>query len=283
MKLGNGKEITFVDELSERRYGRVVRAPEEVSMIADLARDLCGGDEAKAGRLLHRILFEMYDRTWGVSLHEGDPDLPLVETKMVCEYLRLAVESWGADDLRKLTERAVNLAVKRPHQILLYRSMVYGMGGAENVKAFEKALALAEGRLLPLDSEDVRIYQRVAGKSYWELDLEMLRRVFISNFLAWRVSMVKFEELKRKEIQRPEVLSKVSVFLTEVRVDLRRIARVVVAKKALPERELTKPPRIEIDTEKIIAIQIMMGETEEVNPEEDDFRIDMETALSFLD
>jgi len=270
-----------MERFLEQRFGRDIRSPEEVSMITDLARDLCGGDEMEAEKLIHRILFEMHNRTWGVSLHEGDPDQPLVETKMVCEYLRLAVESQEGDDLLKLTERAVNLATKRPHQILLYRSVVYEMGGEREVRAFEKALVSVGAHLSPLDDEDVQIYQRLVGKSYWELDLDMLRRIFISNFSSWKVAMAQFEKLKREKIQHPEFLAEVSVFLTGVRAELRRIARVVVAKKALPEREFAKSQRIRIDTEKIKNIQIMMGEIEDVDP--DDERIDMETARSFLD
>lgn len=263
---GMGIRILTMERPSEERMGRVVRSIGEVSMITDVARDLCGGDEAKMEELIHRILFEMHDRTWGVSLHEGDPDLPLVEAKMVCEYLRLAVESRGANDLLKLTKRAIILAVSRPHQISLYRSMIYELGSANDVKAFEKALALVGERLLPQDSEDVRIYQRVVGKSYWELDLDMLRRVFVSNFMAWKVGMVKFRELEEEEVIQPEFLAEVSVFLTGVRVELRRIARVVVAKKVFPERK--------------------MGFFREEMDEDDDsinLGIDLETVRSFLD
>ncbi len=274
-----------MERFLEKRLRRDIRSPEEVALITDLALELSGGDETKAEKLIHRILFEMYDRTWGVGLHEGDPDQPLVETGMVCEYLRLAVESRGADDLLKLTERAVTLAAKRPHEIALYRSMVFELCRVEDVRAFEKALAMKGGRLLPLDSEDIRIYQRNAGKSYWELDLEMLRRVFISNFMAWKVSTVKFKKLEEEEVKQLEFLAEVSVFLTGLRVNLRRIARVVVAKRALSEREITKPQRIEIDVKKIRAIQIMMGEAEEADSDDEqiDMRIDMETARQFLD
>lgn len=265
---GMGIRILTMERLSEERMGRVVRSTGETSMITEVARDLCSGDEAKAEKLIQRILFEMHDRTWGVSLHEGDPDLPLVEAKMVCEYLRLAVESWGRDDLRRLTERAVTLAAKRPHEISLYRSMIYELGSTSDVKAFEGALATRGARLLRMDSEDARIYQRIVGKSYWELDLEMLRRVFISNFMAWRVGMVKFEELEEEENPQPEFLAEVSVFLTGVRVNLRRIARVVVAKKVLPERETMGFFREE------------MGEDDDLT---DDIVIDLETARSFLD
>lgn len=269
----------------EQRFGRDIRSPEEVALITDLALELSDGDGTKAEKLIHRILFEMYDRTWGVSLHEGDPDLPLVETKMVCECLRLTVESQGDDDLWKLTGRAVNLAAKRPHEISLYRSMVFELCRVEDVKAFEKALVRRGGRLLSLDSEDIQIYQRNAGMSYWELDLDMLRRVFISNFMAWGVCMVKFEELEEEEVKQLEFLAEVSVFLTGLRVNLRRIARVVVAKRALSERELAKPQRVEIDVKKIRAIQIMMGEAEEVDSDDEqiDMRIDLETARQFLD
>ncbi len=244
-----------------------MRSPEEVSMITDLACDLCGGDEMEAEKLIHRVLFEMHNRTWGLSLHEGDQDQPLVETKMVCEYLRLAVESQRPSDFRKLTERAVNLAAKRPHQILLYRSMVHEMGGEREVRAFEKALVSVGAHLPPLDDEDVQIYQRLVGKSYWELDLDMLRRVFISNFLAWKVGMLKFEELEEEEIRQSEFQAEVSVFLTGVRAELRRIARVIVAKKAVPERKTPGFFRKEIDED----------------DDSTDVGIDMETARSFLD
>lgn len=261
-------EIIDAEEQLERRMGRVVRSTGETSMITEVARDLCSGDEAKMEKLIQRILFEMHDRTWGVSLHEGDPDLPLVEAKMVCEYLRLAVESWGRDDLRRLTERAVTLAAKRPHEIFLYRSMIYELGSASDVRAFEKAPALVGARLLPLDSEDVQIYQRNVGKSYWELDQDMLRRVFVSNFMAWKVGMVKFRELEEEEVIQPEFLAEVSIFLTGVRVNLRRIARVVVAKKVLPERETMGFFREEMDEDDDLT---------------DDIVIDLETARSFLD
>ncbi len=286
MKSGNGKEVVSVDERLERKFGRMVRSAGEVAVITNLARELCKGDEKKAERLLHRVLFEMHDRTWGDSLHEGDPDRALVETEVVCAYLKITVESQRPMDLRKLTERAVTLATKHPHEISLYRSMVSEFCRVEDVRVFEKALTMRGGRLLPMDSEDVRIYQRNVGKSYWELDLDMLRRVFISNFMAWKVSTVKFVELEEEEVKQPEFLAEVSVFLTGLRVNLRRIARVVVAKRALSEREITKPQRIEIDVKKIRAIQIMMGETEEVDSEDDeqiDMRIDLETARQFLD
>ena len=97
--------------------------------------------------------------------------------------------------------------------------------------------------------------------------------------------MAKFEKLEEEEVQQPEFLAEVSGFLTGLRVDLRRLARVVVAKNVLPERELTKPRRIEIDTEKIKKIQLMMGEAEEADSDDEqiDMRIDMETARQFLD
>lgn len=262
-----GGEIIDVEEQLERRMGRVARPMEEVSMIIDLTRDLCDGDVVKADRLLHRVLFEMYNRTWGVSLFEGDPDQPLAETGNVCEYLRLANQSWSAGDLKKLAQRAVSLAASRPHQILLYRSMVYEMGGARELKAFEGALAMREVRLPRLDGEDVRIYQRLVGKSYWELDVEMLQRVFVSNFMAWRVGMVKFGELEDEGVKQPEFLAEVSVFLTWVRVELRRIARVIVAKNVLPERKTVGFLRERVDEGD--------GST--------DTGIDLETARQFLD
>lgn len=256
-----------MERLSEQRLGRVMRLPEEVSMVSGLALDLCGGDGVKAEKLIHRVLFEMHDRTWGVSLHEGDPDLPLVETKMVCECLRLASESQRAYNLKKLTDRAVVLATKRPHEISLYRSMIYELGRDGDVKVFENALAMRGVRLLRMDDEDVQIYQRIVGKSYWELDLEMLRRVFVSNFMAWRVGLVKFEELEEEENLQPEFLAEVSVFLTGLRVNLRRISRVVVAKKALPEIQASGFFRVVMDKEN----------------DSMDLGIDMETARSFLD
>ena len=274
-----------MERFLEQRLGREIRPPEEVALISDLALELCGDDEKKAERLLHRILFEMHGRTWGVSLREGDPDQPLVETRMICEYLRLATENQEALDPLKLTKRAVALAAKRPHEISLYRSMVFELCRVEDVRTFERALAMRGGRLVRMCSEDVQIYQRIVGKSYWELDLDMLRRVFISNFLAWKMGMAKFEKLEEEEVQQPEFLAEVSGFLTGLRVDLRRLARVVVAKNVLPERELTKPRRIEIDTEKIKKIQLMMGEAEEADSDDEqiDMRIDMETARQFLD
>lgn len=269
-----------MERLLEERMGRTIRSPEEVAVITEYAKYLCGDDEAAARKLSQRILFEMHNRTWGVSLHEGDPDLPLVETKMVCEYLRLAVESRETNGPLGLTERAIILAVKRPHEIALYRSMVFELCGMEDVRVFERALVMRGARLLRMDSKDVEIYQRIVGKSYWELDLGILRQVFVSNFMAWKVGMDKFEELEGEETLQPEFLAEVSVFLTGVRVGLRRIARVVVAKKALPENI---PQRIEIDMKKIGAVRRMMGEIEGVDPEEDDIGIDMETARSFLD
>jgi hypothetical protein len=256
-----------MERLSEQRLGREVRSPEEVEVITEYAMFICDGKEAAVEKLIHRVLFEMHDRTWGVSLHEGDPDLPFVETMMVCECLRLASESQRAYNLKKLTDRAVALATKRPHEISLYRSMVFELCRAEDVRVFERALAMRGARLLRMDSEDIRIYQEISGKSYWELDSDMLRRVFISNFLAWRVGMAKLEESEKEEDQHPEFLAEVSVFLTRVRVDLRRIARVVVAKKVLPERK---------------TVGFFRKNTNE-DDDSTDIGIDLATARSFLD
>jgi len=245
----------------ERRLERDIRSPEEVALITDLALELSGGDEARAERFIHRVLFEMHDRSWGVNLHEGDSDLPLVDAKMVCEYLRLATEGSRTGNLRKIAVRAAELAVKRPHEASLYRTMVHEVGEGGEVAVFEKIIFRAGIRLMPLDGEDIEIYQRIVGKSYWELDSDMLRRVFISNFIAWRTGMGYYDELDR-EFQ-PET----SIFLTGLRINLRRIARVIVAKKALPERQATK----------------FFKEEQDGDGDSTDVGIDMETARSFLD
>lgn len=173
-----------------------LRPVEEVERIEERLLTWACGDIDKARKLLWRVEFQMYGKTWGNDLVVGDETRPRAGVAEVIRMVDLAARMTDAHWQSWLATYAVEGVRLWPFDAPLYLAMVEELGGKptlESVTAKMTAVGLTIPERMMKRARDA--YDGMVGKSYWEIDEEWVFMSFSLCYSFWKENVDEVVEV----------------------------------------------------------------------------------------
>ncbi len=218
------------------RLRPVERPVEETNLILQSAFEYAGQDVAAAQLLLRKTCFFLYGATWGESLFVADSGGSLIETAAVLTAIEKVSRTPEATWNQVLANGAGRGVMNHPYDLPLYGLMLLDLGGQKAFDLFNNTVA--KPREIPLvqamkSLKAKEIYERIKGKSFWEMPEAMIIPVLLTSYSYWKGMMEgncpELEDLPDGD-HTHELPDYMVEILTSVRDRLRVLAKVVVGK-----------------------------------------------------
>ncbi len=211
-----------------------IREPEELRAVAERALTWTCDDPVWAKKLLRKVELAFYGRPWGSELMVSDKGTDLVDAGMITSELdriaRLNPADWRAELAASIVEGVMTCPFDTPLFLVLAKDL-----GGEAVLAEVTAQVTTLG--LTISTEMMKVaresYEKMAGRSFWEMEEEVIFWSFSLTYLFWKMNMAESLELWEAAADEDvdfEVGSRADEILVATRVRARDLARVILGR-----------------------------------------------------
>lgn len=163
------------------------RPVEEVKKIEERLLTWACGDVEKASKLLRKVEFRMYGKTWGNDLVIGDEGGLSAGVSEVIEMVDVVARMKEVQWQSWLATYAVEGVRLWPFDAPLYLAMVENLGGEptlETVRARMTTVGLTIPEGMMKRARDA--YGGMVGRSFWEIDEEWIFMSFSLCYSFWK-------------------------------------------------------------------------------------------------
>lgn len=209
------------------------RPGEETRLIAVAALCHSNNDVNEAKRLIRKTTFRYFGRTWGESLFVAKNEKELSDLGMVVGNMVFIAEADPKTWINEVVSGSIKEMMKSPANVPLYIAQIEDLTGAEGLATF-RLTARVIGIPMPnikMQELENALYKKIAGLSYWEMDLEALTVFLFSAHKMWQELMESYDTAS------DSMKEWMKSIMVESRLSLRELVRVMLGRNLIHSGE----------------------------------------------